>query len=646
MGAKVQTKTFFSGSMMDLNNSFHNGVRDPYHDDRSHRISNPVNSQQFDYFLTSQAMDGYNGYGKEQIKQTILKHETIFRHQLQELHRLYKRQRDLMNPVATKMSQFGSDIYKERPFLASNFSPIDSSFSRASTSLTNITFSPVDSIKGKTTFKDFNPEVDTSNKRNVFSLADLNEPIHADETAFATLFYHKNRLGPQKKDSSAKRTLFGVDISERNHAQSFVSPWKNTNSSVYHNNWPNSSNSTSQNTGLFTSNSRLTTNPVRQTSFSFEDRSVREKNKFLDMWKNETPVQTLPHWLTPKPCLPNEHLKSKQTSVHHINLNSLQNDSHLFFKKTEMKEGSGTHVFKKVKTDENENITKILGVPIVESRCESKKTVEENGKKKHVSDIDLNLSLDEEDVLASLPESVVKIATMEIDLEAPAVLESDTDPDPVDGSMDNTHLELVNNAAEAIVSISRSEPSADKLLWFAEVITSTIKEMDYFEYMTLQLEEETEEVYDNYKPIKMEDPKEETSGSLLKRTRRIGQGKRGRQKRDFQKDILPSIVSLSRREVTEDLQIFEEALSATGVSWQSNWTKRKSARGRRRLVVADTLCDLPPPSTPPSVAAAESICRELSLEKNLGGWGRRTRRLPRQRCKNGGKHNSSPVLKC
>ncbi|GJS72786.1 ribonuclease H-like domain-containing protein [Tanacetum coccineum] len=54
----------------------------------------------FDLDLTE--MDGCTGYSKEQMKQNILKQHSIFRHQIQELHRLYKRQRDLMNELTRK----------------------------------------------------------------------------------------------------------------------------------------------------------------------------------------------------------------------------------------------------------------------------------------------------------------------------------------------------------------------------------------------------------------------------------------------------------------------------------------------------------------------------------------------------------------
>lgn len=82
MGAEVQSKTYFPGSMTDLNNGFHNGASYLYRNDKSHNISGPTNSQHYDYFPTMSAMDGYSGYAKEQIRQTIVKQDSIFRHQV------------------------------------------------------------------------------------------------------------------------------------------------------------------------------------------------------------------------------------------------------------------------------------------------------------------------------------------------------------------------------------------------------------------------------------------------------------------------------------------------------------------------------------------------------------------------------------
>lgn len=726
MGAKVQSKTYFPGSMMDLNNGFCNGVWDLYHDDKSRMISGPGNSQHYDYFLTRQATDGY---AKEQIRQTILKHESIFRHQLQELHRLYKRQRDLMNPAPLETSNLGRFL-SQAP---SSFSLVDSAFSRASISRCDVSERKIIDLELPADVEEKVGIFHSLSTERVFNLADLNEPIQIEEMDLSASVRNNNSTDrfaaePEKRDSSAKRTIFGVEICERNHTPSFdflhaptfrssnpqsgsinpepslVLPWRNTTSLgqngsiLHHNHWlgSGSSDSTRQNPSFFAGNlsSRLMTNsrPVGffngikskdSVSDNLEESCVSEKRKFMDMWKNrETPEQRLPSWLTEKPCLPSEEMNGKETTVYHINLDSLQNHSQQFFKKAEMADGNDPREVKKVKTDDSQSFTKILGVPIIDLQnskdlvtkaTDYDSKVEENGGKNCISNIrnqiDLNLSLDEED--APFPESIVKIATMEIDLESPAVLESETDSPEMDsenGSID-AHLELDKAAAEAIISISSSkvhdschppqESSAATLRWFAAVITSedfkkssvkmdqeSIPEgIDDFEFMTLKLRD-SEESYENYKPTIIEEKeKEEETGSFSKRTPRKGQGRRGRQKKDFQKDILPNIVSLSRREVTEDLQTFEEAFSGTGVSWQSSLSKRKAAarngRSRRQLVAADTSCKpLPPP-----VVVEQTVCREVALEKSLGGWGRRTRRLPRQRCGNAG-NNHSLALKC
>lgn len=73
MATKVQAKTYFLGSMMDLNNGVSNGMWDPYNDDRS---------QGYESYLMRQTMDGYPGYMKEQMRQTILNQESVFRNQV------------------------------------------------------------------------------------------------------------------------------------------------------------------------------------------------------------------------------------------------------------------------------------------------------------------------------------------------------------------------------------------------------------------------------------------------------------------------------------------------------------------------------------------------------------------------------------
>ncbi|XP_028761968.1 uncharacterized protein LOC114720492 isoform X1 [Neltuma alba] len=252
--------------------------------------------------------------------------------------------------------------------------------------------------------------------------------------------------------------------------------------------------------------------------------------------------------------------------------------------------------------------------------------------------IDLNLSMSEdEESLAPVSTSQVKMKP-EIDLEAPAVPEveenaiqekqMETPLVSARGSQDivgQPEDELLKCAAEAIVAISSlscnqvddmigspsESPMVDPLNWFVNVVLDTSREkygehtkespaseeMDYFESMTLNLTETKEEDY-MPKPFVPENCKGDESGLTLLPTRtRRGPARRGRQQRDFQRDILPGIASLSRHEVTEDLQTFGGLMRATGHPWHSGLTRRGSSRngcgrGRRRLQVT------PSPSPP------------------------------------------------
>ncbi|KAG5226968.1 inorganic phosphate transporter [Salix suchowensis] len=292
--------------------------------------------------------------------------------------------------------------------------------------------------------------------------------------------------------------------------------------------------------------------------------------------------------------------------------------------------------------------------------------------------IDLNVSVTEEE--AQAPRNKARIA-IQIDLEAPIVLENDMDivsgggfleskfKEPFQSITDefkDFHEGLLISAAEALVDISLSgvhqfqddarcqilETEVNNpLQWFADIISSykgyikndagslsvhkgnndredsTPDEVDFFEYMTLNLTETMVEDPD-YEPVVLENTKDETS---LPRGRRRGQARRGRQRKDFQRDVLPGLVSLSRNDVTDDLQMIEGMIIATGGTWQSglsqrNSPKRKAGRGRKRTAssaAVPTVTTVSPPQ------AQHPNCGELGLE--VTGWGKRTRRPPRQR---------------
>ncbi|XP_022776803.1 LOW QUALITY PROTEIN: uncharacterized protein LOC111318296 [Durio zibethinus] len=304
--------------------------------------------------------------------------------------------------------------------------------------------------------------------------------------------------------------------------------------------------------------------------------------------------------------------------------------------------------------------------------------------------IDLNSCADEDEAsfIHSVPRASMKM-NGGIDLEAPAVPEPE-DVIPGEELLEVAHElplqsakskddclqdELIQSAAEAIVAISSSgqfnhlddvnhnsceTAMTDPLNWFVETISSfgedleskfevllrgkerdqdesSSEEIDYFESMILKLAEAKEEDY-MPKPLVPENFKVEETGStsLLTTRTRKGQGRRGRQRRDFQRDILPGLTSLSRHEVTEDLQTFGGLMRAMGHSWNSGVTRRNSTRsgcgrGRRRSVT----------SSSPALAAATTCLPlmqqlnniEVGLEdRSLTGWGKTTRRPRRQRC--------------
>ncbi|CAA3016439.1 Hypothetical predicted protein [Olea europaea subsp. europaea] len=180
------------------------------------------------------------------------------------------------------------------------------------------------------------------------------------------------------------------------------------------------------------------------------------------------------------------------------------------------------------------------------------------------SQIDLNTCITE-DENPSAPDVAstsanVKIV-MEIDLEVQLLPEMEDDIIP------GTHLCNQIRNEDTICYLSEAI-LAKSILWFADVVSSCAnelkgkdnapiqylpKEIDDFEAMALQLMETKEEDY-MPKPIVPEVLNVEEMGttSLPSKSRR-GHARRGRRRRDFQRDILPNLASLSRHEITEDI---------------------------------------------------------------------------------------------
>lgn len=514
--------------------------------------------------------------------------------------------------------------------------------------------------------------------------------------------FHSSPVEPSK-ERTGKRTIFGVEISEGNHAQSFEAshtPSLHLVSPQFHVAKSKPSISPQANaSSIFGPNvlsvcgnaSVITSFPSHinyRSSLERHELQNKENTGSVDgRRKHENPTGGV-SWLREKEFAKVEPIKRNEDS-HQMNSHSLLNNLHGFAHKSEalmdpqnliQDSQSAMNAYGSVASygdDGNDGKVKDLvkEAAVGTYIC---------GLRQH---IDLNLCIEEDEAppVPSLPRAIVRIATTEIDLESPAVFESEVGLSPQQDSTVNqlnspSRLpldeaegkdELARVAAEAIIAISSSDPtehiacppssvlSSDCLHWFAEVVSSCKGDfegelndedsipdgMDYFEFVTMNLTETKAEEYST-KSLDSEDQKYEQTepASSSKRPRR-GQPRKGRQQKDFQRDILPSLVTLSRHEVTEDFMSFEELFKASGFSWNPSPSRRnapKKGSGRRRLrysapSVTPTAVSQPPVEKP--------VCRELVFgERMLTGWGKRTRRLPRQRC---GNDNPPPrALKC
>ncbi|KAG9153763.1 hypothetical protein Leryth_005899 [Lithospermum erythrorhizon] len=286
--------------------------------------------------------------------------------------------------------------------------------------------------------------------------------------------------------------------------------------------------------------------------------------------------------------------------------------------------------------------------------------------------IDLNLSIDEaEDPSAAiLPSTTVKIIGPEIELEAPALIESEVEHGG-SRSLDKSeepHQFKIKEAAEALVVISSTlisdvasyatchlENTSNCLHWLADVICSftsgedfvireisqTIdgcdkeagpKGMDYFEFMTLQLKDVKEETY--CYSLSDTEPQKDEETEIFAPKRRSGRrhGRRGRQQKDFQK-VLPDLVSLAKQEVVEDLHTLEELFRSTGKTWKSSHSPRINAKKGRQGMKSRKSLHKPEADPARLPSKHKQTGGELQIRgKGFTGWGKRTRRLPRERC--------------
>jgi hypothetical protein len=204
-------------------------------------------------------------------------------------------------------------------------------------------------------------------------------------------------------------------------------------------------------------------------------------------------------------------------------------------------------------------------------------------------------------------------------------------------------------AAEDILALSMDVPTTDTpedmLQWFAELAISfdghasidnssdDDDDLSSFESLTLKLEETKAAEFCSrpLAPAVANDEQTVSPVSILTKPKR-GQQRKRRQKRDFQKDILPSISSLCRPEIIEDIQLLEGLVQTTGGSWESSFTRRRRTRGKKpKKKQPDTVeeeAEISPPAKPDDSGLEAE-------DRGMIGWGRTTRRCRRQRCPSG-----------
>ncbi|XP_076890364.1 uncharacterized protein LOC143541413 [Bidens hawaiensis] len=657
-----------------------------------HLFNTLTNNHYYDNFTPRTVTDAYSGHDKHELKQKMLQHEAIFKNQVYELHRLYRRQRDLIEEIKIKRK----GLYKYHVSIDTSSSSSLVAYRKPCAIFgAEISNSPLSCSKGNASLKDCEVVECRPSKvrKKLFDLElpahEYTEPEEAEHTADNNQISAKeNGLVTNgvktffddggKKDSCSMRSNGLADLNEPVYSQDvdFLGPAAK----------PGNDRNNMNHTSRFTQIPLLFSPPSAYPFTSTSDMGNSWGKSNDSLTHKLTLCQTYPSFIASH----NSHevfrdkwhmnvngsspgLKEPFARVHSVNFGpqKIFKGSNFVDLTDTIKDMDMSSVQNLSKGDDNSRNFDQTVLPWLKTKpviCKngdmaSASTIERleidinvawdvyddidkqiNVKKDAAikNNFDLNSCVtDDDDLLVTESFKSSKRKTIEIDLEAPAVSEIDEEDEP--DNLENKELQKF--AAEAIVAMSSQQDHVgpvskaandngdddDPLLWFADVINSGEKniasetrEIDEYEMLTLQLEETKEEDY-MPTPSAPENQEPDEVGPEDCRPRR-GQGRRGRARRDFQRDTLPGITSLSRHEITEDIQIFGGLMRATGHSWNLG-SKRNGARGRRKLKAVETA---PPP---PPLKLSPSSKQVLGLdERRLTGWGKTTRRPRRQRC--------------
>ncbi|XP_023002787.1 uncharacterized protein LOC111496547 [Cucurbita maxima] len=753
MGTKVQCKSYLPGfyPMRELNNDTSSHNWHLFYGERAF-----TNAQYPNVFFPRTNTNGYLGDDKNVVKQKMLEHEAIFKNQVFELHRLYRKQRDLMAKIkSTELcrNQLAVDSLLSSSPMTSQVTSEDGSrrnlpyFRVGNSSNARFSISGVEEVHSSMISSQkpffFSLQNDTRDvqvlesrptkfRRKVLDLQLPADEYIDSEPDISSHHHNKNQMIDLGRDIK----FYAADDGEQpgcpqNARKSGARFEKNTScsSDLDNNNilqglqtkiWPVSSQPVSSlyelhEAPLFHStdkdsveqsrdgsvfgwqftkrcHEKIKGEPLSSSSFvpmppdfikfSYYNRAVlgcssefkeemgHPSSVSCNFWKQGNGNDRTPKDLSPS-----------------IALKLLEDSSSVDMKCTKERgfkenctllpwlRGKTGHLLsddifnKEFESDKSCKSQKLRTLSVSEGLQDPKKAVfdinlpcdplvAELNAPKVLIDLNLSLSDDDEEHLIPTPKSNVR-TWGEIDLEeAPASTDEIRETTP---ELDSKwRYEAVNEqdgvmelAAEAIVSIASSVcdshledcmDNAFDLLVEMAVLYSNDDEneyeegMDSFESMTLGLAEAKEEEY-MPKPLVLPGhiTMEEDAANVLQSRPRKGRARRGRQRRDFQRDILPGLTSLSRQEVTEDLNTFGGLMRAMGHAWNSSSTKRNSlrnaacGRGRRRSMTSSSSSS---PSTQPAenVPSNADAADEMGLDnRRLTGWGKATRRPRRQR---------------